>query len=189
VTRFLIAECTRGPGGRRVLPSALRSFLRFALLEGWTSLPLAQAVPSVAAWSVSSLPKRLEPEQVRRLLASCDRPSAVGRRDYAILALLARLGLRAGEVAAMRLGDIDWHAGEIVVHGKGHRDEKLPLPSDVGEAVSGYLVGGRPPTTSRRVFLRAPAPWRALTPPSDPGRLPRLRPGRDTPGGRPPHPP
>jgi integrase/recombinase XerD len=166
VTRFLIAECTRGPGGRRVLPSALRSFLRFALLEGWTSLPLAQAVPSVAAWSVSSLPKRIEPEQVRRLLASCDRRSAVGRRDYAILTLLARLGLRAGEVAAMQLGDIDWRAGEIVVHGKGHRDEKLPLPSDVGEAVSGYLVRGRPPTTSRSVFLRAPAPWRALTPPS-----------------------
>jgi site-specific recombinase XerD len=166
VTRFLIAECTSGPSGRRVLPSALRSFLRFALLEGWTSVPLVQAVPSVAAWSVSSLPKRLEPGQVRRLLANCDRRSAVGRRDYAILTLLARLGLRAGEVAAMQLGDIDWRAGEFVVHGKGRRDEKLPLPSDVGEAVSGYLVRGRPATTSRAVFVRAVAPWRALTPPS-----------------------
>lgn len=112
------------------------------------------------------MPGRLQPEQVRRLIASCDRRSAVGRRDHAVLTVLARLGLRAGEVAAMQLGDIDWRAGEVVVHGKGHRDEKLPLPSDVGEAVSGYLVGARPPTTSRAVFVRALAPWRALTPPS-----------------------
>lgn len=165
VTRFLLAECRGGPGARRV-PCALRSFLRFALLEGWTSLPLAQAVPSVAAWSLSTLPKRLQPAQVRSLVASCDRRSGVGQRDYAILTVLARLGLRAGEVAAMQLGDIDWRAGEVVVRGKGHRDEKLPLPSDVGEAISGYLVRGRPPTTGRSLFLRAQAPWRALTPPS-----------------------
>jgi site-specific recombinase XerD len=166
VTRFLVAECRRAPGARKALPSALRSFLRFALLEGWTTLPLAQAVPSVASWTVSSLPKRFQADQVRRLLASCDRQSAAGRRDYAVLTLLARLGLRAGEVAAVQLGDIDWRAGEVVVRGKGHRDEKLPLPSDIGEAISDYLVEGRPSTTERNVFLRALAPWRALTPPS-----------------------
>jgi integrase/recombinase XerD len=166
VARFLVTECRHAPGARKALPSALRSFLRFALLEGWTTAPLAEVVPSVAAWSQSTLPRRLQPEQVRRLLASCDRGSGAGRRDYAVLALLARLGLRAGEVAGMRLGDFDWRAGEVVVRGKGRRDEKLPLPSDVGEAVSGYLVDGRPPTTERRVFLRAVAPWRALTPAS-----------------------
>lgn len=163
VSRFVVAECARRNNARR-LPSPLRSFLRFAQLEGWTSLALAQAVPSVAGWSATSLPRGLATQEVKQLLGSCDRRRGVGRRDYAVLTLLVRLGLRAGEVAAMQLDDIDWRAGEVVVHGKGPRDEKLPLPVDVGKAVVDYLQKGRPLTDSRAVFLRMAAPRRGLTP-------------------------
>ena len=110
------------------------------------------------------MPRRLEPDEVRRLLSGRDRHSVAGRRDYAILTLLVRLGLRAGEVAGMQLGDIDWRAGELLVCGKGHREEKLPLPDDVGEALVDYLRHGRPPASSRAVFLRLQVPLRGLTP-------------------------
>jgi integrase/recombinase XerD len=164
VTRFVTDVCSvpgRTPSSN--LLAALRSFLRFAQLEGWTNLPLAQAVPSIAGWSGGSLPRRLEPDEVRRLLASCERHNPDGRRDYAILVLLVRLGLRAGEVARMQLGDLDWRAGELLVCGKGHREEKLPLPDDVGRAVVDYLRHGRPRTTNRAVFLRLHVPLRGLT--------------------------
>jgi integrase/recombinase XerD len=164
VTRFVVATCS-GPGrgsARNLLP-ALRSFLRFAFLDGWISLPLAQAVPAIAGWRASPLPKGLSRDEVAKLLNSCDRDSARGRRDFAILTLLARLGLRGGEVAIMGLDDIDWRAGEFTVHGKGRRDERLPLPSDVGEAIADYLRLGRPPAVSRTVFLRLYAPQRGLT--------------------------
>jgi site-specific recombinase XerD len=116
-------------------------------------------VPSVAGWRLSALPKRLEPEQVDALLDSCDRSTSIGRRDLAILTVLARLGLRAGEVAALSLEDIDWRAGELVVHGKGNRSERLPLPHDVGDAIVGYLRDGRPATAQdRAVFVRVRAP-------------------------------
>lgn len=112
----------------------------------------------------AGLPKGLEPEQLRRLLASPDRRTPTGRRDYAILVLLSRLGLRAGEVAALGLDDIDWRSGEIVVNGKGNRTERLPLPADVGAAVAGYLRHGRPATSdARTVFVRVHAPHRVLT--------------------------
>jgi integrase/recombinase XerD len=163
VTR-LVKVCGSGRAPSSSLLAALRSFLRFAQLEGWISLPLTQAVPSVAGWNGRSLPRRLEPDEVRRLLDGCDRHSAHGRRDYAILILLVRLGLRAVEVARMQLEDIDWRAGELLVRGKGPRQEKLPLPGDVGEAVADYLRCGRPPTTSRAVFLRLHVPLRELTP-------------------------
>lgn len=163
VTRFVIDECAR-LHHPRMLPSALRSLLGFAQLDGWTGVALAPAVPSVAGWSASSLPRGVRREEVKRLLGSCDRRSRVGRRDYAILTLLARLGLRAGEVAAMGLDDLDWRGGEVVVHGKGRRDERLPLPADVGQAVADYLRRGRPAADSRAVFLRVAAPRRALTP-------------------------
>ena len=165
VTGFVTDLCSvpgRTPSSS--LLAALRSFLRFAQLEGWTDLPLAQAVPSVAGWSGGSLPRRLEPDEVRRLLAGCDRHDAAGRRDYAILALLVRLGLRADEVARLRLGDLDWRAGELLVCGKGQRQEKMPLPDDVGRALVDYLRRGRPRATSRAVFLRLQVPLRGLTP-------------------------
>jgi site-specific recombinase XerD len=164
VTRFVVEACGSERAPSSNLLAALRSFLRFAQLEGWISLPLTQAVPSAAGWNGRSLPRRLEPDEVRRLLGGCDRHSADGRRDYAILTLLVRLGLRAAEVARMQLDDIDWRAGEILVRGKGQREEKLPLPDDVGKAIVDYLRHGRPPTASRAVFLRLHVPLRELTP-------------------------
>ena len=119
---------------------------------------LSAAVPSVAGWRLAGLPRGLEPGQARRLLSSCDRRSTLGRRDFAILTLLLRLGLRRGEAARLALGDVDWRAGEIVVHGKGGRLDRLPLPGDVGEAIVAYLQRGRPSTGHRELFLRALAP-------------------------------
>jgi integrase len=115
--------------------TALRSLLGFLRLGGLVSGPLADAVPSTASWRLSGLPRALEPEQLQALLASCDRGSATGRRDYAVLVMLSRLGLRAGEVAALRLEDVDWRAGVLRIVGKGRRAERLPLPADVGEAI------------------------------------------------------
>ena len=164
VTAFVARECPRrGVGAARNLASALRSLLRFAYLEELTAAPLAQAVPRAAGWSGSALPRALGPGQVARLLACCDRGRATGRRDYAILVLLLRLGLRAGEVAALRVTDLDWRAGEIVVRGKGRHQERLPLPVDVGQALVGYLRRGRPATAQRRVFICAYAPLRGLS--------------------------
>ncbi|MGE5765279.1 MAG: tyrosine-type recombinase/integrase [Mycobacterium leprae] len=128
------------------------------------SRPLAGAVPSVARWSGAGLPRGLTSKQVAALLASCDRRRALGLRDYAILVLLVRLGLRAAEVAALRLDDIDWRAGEIVVRGKGRTEERLPLPPDVGAALAAYLRRGRLRRSEREVFLRACAPLRGLSP-------------------------
>lgn len=165
VTRFVTRQCRRlTVRSAERLVNGMRSFLRFALVEGLISAPLANAVPSVARWSGAGLPRGLTPRQVVALLASCDRRRAIGRRDYAILVLLARLGLRAGEVAVLRLDDIDWRAGEIVVRGKGRTEERLPLPCDVGEAIAAYLRRGRPQRPEREVFLRTVAPLRGLTP-------------------------
>jgi len=164
VSRFVVRECSnRGGSSARNLVAALRSLLRFAHLDGWTPLGLAKAVPSVAGWQARSLPRWVGRDDVRRLLESCDRHSDGGRRDYAMLLLLVRLGLRAGEVAGMQLEDIDWRAGEVVVHGKDRRDERMPLPNDVGQALADYLGAGRPATVSRSVFLRLLAPRQGLT--------------------------
>lgn len=144
--------------------TALRSLLRFLHTTGILNVSLVGAVPSVACWQQTSLPCGLEPDEVARLLASCDRRSRSGRRDYAILLLLARLGLRSSEVARLTLDDVDWLVGEIVVHGKGARRDRLPLPDDVGRAVVGYLQRGRPATAQgREVFVRLRAPHRRLT--------------------------
>lgn len=137
--------------------TALRSFLRFLLQRGAIKTDLASVVPGVPFWRLSELPKSLPPEQVERLLQSCDRDTAVGQRDYAILLLLARLGLRAGEVVAMTLEDLDWETGEILVRGKGQRLARLPLPKEVGAALAYYLRHSRPACSTRRVFIR----WRA----------------------------
>lgn len=164
VTRFVVAECAGDRVGSKDLVSALRSLLRFLHVEGQVPAGLAGAVPAVAGWRGTSLPKALEPRQVQAMLKSCDRRRAVGRRDYAILVVLARLGLRAGEASALGLDDVDWRRGEIVVRGKGDRHERLPLPADVGEALAGYLRRGRPRGACRSLFLRVRAPHGGLSP-------------------------
>jgi integrase/recombinase XerD len=164
VSKFVARHCARPVKlAPPELATILRSFLRFLHVAGITRLPLAQAVPPVASWSASTLPKALPAAVLARILRSCDRRTAHGRRDYAILVLLARLGLRAGEIVALCLEDFDWRTGEVVIHGKGRRDERLPLPADVGDAVVGYLRQGRPRTDSRAMFVRTVAPLVGLT--------------------------
>lgn len=142
--------------------TALRSFFRFLLQAGAIPTDLAKAVPTVPNWRLSGLPKFMKAEDVACLLHSCDRQTAKGQRDYAILLLLARLGLRAGEVVALTLDDLDWEAGELLVRGKGARQARLPLPHEVGEALVTYICEGRPPSTTRQVFLRTRAPHRGF---------------------------
>ena len=165
VTAFVLAACPgRVVGSAKLIVCALRSLLRWLHLTGATPVSLVSAVPSVAGWRLTGVPKALEPAQLRQLLAACDRRTATGRRDYAIMLLLSRLGLRAGEVARLGLEDIDWRRGEIAVVGKGNRTERLPLPAGVGAAITAYLRRGRPRTAQgRSVFVRVHAPHRALT--------------------------
>ena len=139
--------------------SVLRSFLAFLFQKGRISTNLSSAVPRVAGRSLSQLPRYLEQEQVGQVLRSCDRRRKVGKRDYAILLLLARLGLRAGEVVRLTLDDLDWHAGELLVRGKGARVDRLPLLQDVGQALADYLQKGRPECSSRRLFIQCKAPY------------------------------
>jgi site-specific recombinase XerD len=162
ITRFIVHQKDRMslPTVRLVI-TALRSFFRFLYERGEISRNLASSVPAVAQWRCSAVPKFLEPEHVERLLESCDRASLLGRRDYAVLLLLARLGLRAGEVVYMQLDDLDWERGELTVRGKSLRDDHLPIPWDVGEALAEYLRH-RPRCSSRRVFLRINAPWQGF---------------------------
>lgn len=164
VTGFLLAEAGRGlgPGSLQGRVAELRSLLRFLHLRGMVPSGLRESVPPVPGWKDTSVPPRLAPAAVRALLDSCDRETLVGLRDFAMLLLLARLGLRAAEVAGLRLGDLDWRAGEVVVVGKGRREDRLPLPVDVGEALAAYLTGGRPRADARFVFLTVAAPPRPL---------------------------
>lgn len=165
VVAFVSAECPRySVGSAKLIVTALRSLLRFLHVSAQIEQPLAGAVPAVAGWRGGALPRGLSPGEVKALLASCDRRRNVGRRNFAILIVLVRLGLRAGEVATLVLDDIDWRAGELVVRGKARRDERLPLPADVGEALAAYLRRGRPTSTERAVFLSARAPQRSMTP-------------------------
>jgi site-specific recombinase XerD len=138
--------------------AALRAFLRFCFLDGLVGADLAGAALAVTGRRRFPLPRGIGRADARALLAACDRRRRTGRRDYAVLMLLLRLGLRASEAAALTLEDIDWRTGEITVHGKGRRDERLPLPADVGQAIAGYLTRGRPVTGRREVFLRSVAP-------------------------------
>ena len=139
----------------KLMTTALRSFLQYTRFCGDVTLDLAAAVPVVANWSMPSIPRAIAPDQVRQLLASIDRRTAIGRRDYAILLLLARLGLRSGEVAFLELDDIDWSGGQLRVRGKSGQRVELPLLADVGDAIVAYLRHGRPNSSSRRVFLRS----------------------------------
>lgn len=165
VTAFVVARCPgQARGSAKLTVTALRSLLGFLHVEGLVARALVGAVPSAASWRLSGLPRALEPDQIRRLLGSCDRRAGTGCRDFAILTVLVRLGLRAGEVAALGLDDVDWRAGELVVVGKGRRSERLPLPVDVGEAITAYLRAGRPGSAQdRALFVRVKAPHRGLT--------------------------
>ena len=168
VTGFVVTRCAPGRcsgSTAKILTGGLRSLLRYLHVAGFTAIPLAQAVPRAAGWRLSSLPRALEAKQVARLLESCDRSTAIGRRDLAILSLLARLGLRCCEVSGLCLDDIDWRAGEVTIRGKGSATERLPLPHDVGEALVDYLGDGRSASVCfREVFLTAKAPRRPLSP-------------------------
>jgi integrase/recombinase XerD len=164
VAAFVVAQSRQRPRSVKRMVTALRSLLGFLHVEGIIGQPLATAVPSAAGWTQAGLPKALDGDQVAALLAACDPGTRTGRRDLAILTLLVRLGLRAGEVAALRLDDIDWRRGEIAVRGKGNRHDRLPLPADVGQRIVAYLQDGRPGAAQgRAVFVRAQAPYRALT--------------------------
>lgn len=158
VSAFLARECPRRSiASARYLVAVLRSLLRYLHVAGLISAPLRWAVPGVADMRDGSLARGLEPAAVAKLLASCDRRRTVGRRDYAIVLLCSRLGLRAGEVAALTLDDFDWRSGELLVRGKGDRHERLPLAVDVGEALVSYLRR-RPRSECRAVFLKVVAP-------------------------------
>lgn len=154
------AAAYRKSKGRDVL-NAVRSFLRFAHFRGYASTDLAEYVPRVANWSLASIPKSVSPAQIEKVLSTCDRTTRYGKRDFAILLLLARLGLRIGEVASLSLDNIDWETGTLIVSGKSG-PRTLPLPQDVGEALAQYLSEVRPVTKSRAVFFTLRAPIRAM---------------------------
>jgi site-specific recombinase XerD len=158
----------------RLMAVALRSFCHFLFLRGYTTRDLYESVPPVRKWPQSTIPTFLTPEQQETLIATTDRSTPRGLRDYAILLLLARLGLRAGEIVALELGDIHWRSGELVVHGKGQMVEHVPLSSEVGEAIAIYLRDGRGASASRRVFLRMLAPRVGLVGPAAIGHIVRL---------------
>jgi len=152
--------------GAQLMTTAFRSFFRFLFQRGELQADLAASVPTVANWRLSTVPKYLVPKEVKRVLKACNRRTAVGRRDYAILLLLARLGLRAGEVVALQLEDVNWRAGEILVRGKGLLHDRMPLPADVGQALASYLHRDRPRCQTRRVFVCTKAPRRGFANPS-----------------------
>jgi integrase/recombinase XerD len=164
VSAFVLAEALRLPGTSiRSVATALRSLLSFLHVQGLVDRSLSGAVPGVGSWRGAGLPRPLETGELRRLLASCDRRTATGRRDFAIVLLMSRLGLRCGEVAGLALEDLDWRAGELVIYGKGRRDDRLPLPVDIGNALTGYLRHGRPPGVPvRNVFVTVLAPHRPM---------------------------
>lgn len=164
VTTYLLAEASRGLSSNslQVVVAELRSLLRFLYLQGMIGAPLGHGVPAVPGWKDTAVPRSMPAAAVETLLASCDRSTTSGKRDFAILVLLARMGLRAGEAARLELDDFDWRAGEIVVHGKGGRCDRMPLPNDVGEAVGTYLLEARPRVESRTAFLTLVAPPRPL---------------------------
>jgi site-specific recombinase XerD len=163
VIRFVhrIAQ-SQPPRSAKLAVTGLRAFLRFLFVQGRTATDLTPSVPTVPHWKLTAIPKSLKGHEVETLLRSCDRTTAVGKRDYAVLCLLARLGLRAGEVAAMTLDDVDWRAGELTVRGKGGTRERLPLLAEVGQALAIYLREARPSCASRHLFVTARAPFREL---------------------------
>jgi site-specific recombinase XerD len=163
VTKFMQGRAHQlSPGQAKLLVTALRSFLRYLRYQGEISVDLAGCVPPVAVWSLSTVPKFLPAGTVQRVLDRCERDTADGKRNYAVLLLLARLGLRACEIVALSLDDIDWDDGRLTIRCKGGRWAQLPMPADVGEAIAIYLRSGRPRCVCRHVFLRHRAPIRGF---------------------------
>ena len=165
VTDYVLGWAARrnGKAGDTVTLPALRSLLRFLHVAGHVPRPLVAAVPAARRRPTHvGVPRATSPDHVRAVLAGCDRASAAGRRDYAILLVLARLAVRGGEVARLQLADVNWRAGELTIRGKGGRVDVLPLPADVGEAMADYLVHARPTTASRSLFVTLVAPFTAL---------------------------
>lgn len=163
VTGFMLQQARRYSAGQtQLIATALRSFFRFLLQQALITNDLAQCVPTPARRRLSTLPRFISADDVEHLLHCVDQKTPEGRRNYAILQLLARLGLRAAEVAALTLNDLDWDAGEIIVRGKGGRYDRLPLPDEVGQALANYLRDGRPSCSTRRVFVRHRAPQRGF---------------------------
>ncbi|MCZ2248061.1 MAG: site-specific integrase [Bacteroidia bacterium] len=159
ITRFVLGTAGRlSPRTTQTRLSYLRSFFRFLLEQGEIDVDLAAAVPTAASWRLAGVPKHLSQEQVEQVLAACDRDCPVGRRDYAILLLLARLGLRACEVTRLHLDDIKWRTGELLIRGKGSTVEALPLLDEVGRALATYIKKDRPKSDARWVFMRMRAP-------------------------------
>ena len=167
VTRFVMRHAPQlSPLRAGLMVTALRSFFRYLRYRGAIATDLAGCVPTVPVWSLSTLPRFLPTASVERLLKRCDKKTAVGRRNHAILLLLARLGVRAGEVMGLSLDDIDWSTGLITIHGKGGKSAQLPLPPDAGAALAAYLRHDRPRSTTRAVFLRDRAPFVGIANPS-----------------------
>lgn len=159
ITGFVLRHVRRlSPVRATLMVTALRSFFRYLRHRGAITTDLAGCVPTVPNWSLSTLPRFLPAATVERILECCDRTTAVGRRNHAILLLLARLGVRAGEVVGLSLDDIDWSTGQITIRGKGGKSAQLPLANDVGAAIAAYLRHDRPRSATRRVFLRHRAP-------------------------------
>ena len=166
VSDFILKDSgIRGRRSAQLMTSVLRSFLNYLFQEGKTATNLAAAIPATAGGRLSELPRYLEAAEVEKLLRSCDRRQNVGRRDYAVLVLLARLGLRASEVANLELDDISWENGELVIRGKGNRVDRMPLLQEVGKAVADYLKRGRPRCSTRRVFVHCKAPYAGFSSP------------------------
>ncbi len=165
VVAFLLRESERvSVGSAKGRVAELRSLLKFLFVRGLTPRLLTTAVPPVAGWRETGIPKALPAGHVALLLDSCDRGDPVQARDYAILMLVARLGLRSIEVARLELGDVDWRGGRIIVRGKGSREDGMPLPTDVGRALAEYLTAARPQTLLRSVFICCKAPRRGIRP-------------------------
>lgn len=159
VTRYIERHARDGSAGTgKAMCWALRAFFRYLHGKGLNPLALAGCVPSIRSWRLASLPSYLSAAQVRTVLDGCDRATALGRRDYAVLMLLAKLGMRAGEVATLVLDDIDWRSGEMLIRAKGRQRARMPIPPDVGAAIVAYLRDGRPSSSCRRLFLRTTAP-------------------------------
>lgn len=164
IRRVMLAHLERGSRSRaRVLATSLRMYLRFLAFEGHVPAALVGAVPSVPAWSLSTLPRHIPVEDIERTIESCDTATPAGMRDRAVLLLLARLALRAGDVVALRLTDIDWDRALLRVSGKTRRDTLLPLPQDVGDALDAYIASARPRINEPRVFLAVNAPFRPIS--------------------------
>ena len=167
ISAYVLAHAhTQSAGRAQLMVTALRSFFRFLLRAALIQVDLAACVPTVADWRLSTVPKYLSEEEVQRMLDACDRSIATGRRDYAVLLLLVQLGLRASEVVALEIDDIDWRGGEMRVRGKGSFHDRLPLLTEPGEALATYLRTDRPRTRSRRVFVRMKAPHSGFAGPS-----------------------